>query len=136
MYKKNQFIQITRKTKKLFVFTLASCLTGILSTSISQASDIEIYKNPTEKGHTIVMLALDNSYSMGLTDEGKTQSRLVILKQSLRNVLEGVKDAQGNYIITPLPDNTIVGLSTFGVDPRHGRILVPARPLNQWVIWE
>ena len=79
------------------------------------------------------MLALDNSYSMGLTDSGKNKSRLAILKDSLRDVLQGVKDANGNYTTTPLPDNTIVGLSVFGNGPRHGRILVAARALNERV---
>lgn len=134
MYKKNQINKIKQQVKSLMVFILSVNLIGVVITSAVQASDIEIYKNPTVKGHTIVMLALDNSYSMGLTDVGKTKNRLDILKQSLRSVLEGVKDAQGNYTTTPLPDNTIVGLSTFGTSPRHGRIVVPARPLNEWVI--
>ncbi len=80
------------------------------------------------------MLALDNSYSMGLIDTGKKKTRLDILKESLREVLQGVKDMNGNYTTTPLPDNTIVGLSMFGTSPRHGQIVVPARPLNEWVI--
>ena len=132
MYKKDQLKKIRQNAKKVIACVLSVSLTGVVTTSVVQASDIEIYKNPTVKGHTIVMLALDNSYSMGLTDVGKTKNRLDILKQSLRNVLEGVKDAQGNYTTTPLPDNTIVGLSTFGLDPRHGKILVAARPLNAW----
>ncbi|MDY6456262.1 vWA domain-containing protein [Acinetobacter faecalis] len=134
MYKKMNQNKIKQTTKKLFVCALSTSLTGVFSTSISHASDIEIYKNPTAKSHTIVMLALDNSYSMGLTDSGKNKSRLAILKESLRDVLQGVKDAKGNYITTPLPDDTIVGLSTFGTDPRHGKILVAARPLNQWAV--
>ncbi|MDY6459754.1 PilC/PilY family type IV pilus protein [Acinetobacter faecalis] len=129
MYKNN----IKQNTKKLLACLISASLTGIFSTSISYASDIEIYKNPTVKGHTIVMLALDNSYSMGLTDSGKNKSRLAILKDSLRDVLQGVKDVNGNYTTTPLPDNTIVGLSTFGTGPRHGRIVVPARALNTMV---
>ncbi|MDY6537675.1 hypothetical protein SKM62_12270, partial [Acinetobacter faecalis] len=129
MYKNN----IKQNTKKLLACLISASLTGIFSTSISYASDIEIYKNPTVKGHTIVMLALDNSYSMGLTDSDKNKSRLAILKDSLRDVLQGVKDVNGNYTTTPLPDNTIVGLSTFGTGPRHGRIVVPARALNTMV---
>lgn len=118
----------------VLVCALSAVITGVYSTAITHASDIEIYQNPTVKGHTIVMLALDNSVSMGRVDPEKTKSRLNILKESLINILEGVKDAQGNYIITPLPDTTIVGLSTFGTTPRHGKIVVAARPLNQWVI--
>ncbi len=133
MYKKMNQNKIKQNTKKLFVCALSTSLTGVFSTSISHASDIEIYKNPTAKSHTIVMLALDNSYSMGLTDSGKNKSRLAILKESLRDVLQGVKDVNGNYTTTPLPDNTIVGLSTFGTGPRHGRIVVPARALNTMV---
>ena len=133
MYKKMNQNKIKQNTKKLLSCVISASLTGLFSTSISHASDIEIYKNPTVKGHTIVMLALDNSYSMGLTDSRKNKSRLAILKDSLRDVLQGVKDANGNYTTTPLPDNTIVGLSVFGNGPRHGRIVVPARALNTMV---
>ncbi|MDY6467977.1 PilC/PilY family type IV pilus protein [Acinetobacter faecalis] len=134
MYKKMNQNKIKQTTKKLFVCALSTSLTGAFSAAITHASDIEIYKNPTVKSHTIVMLALDNSYSMDIKDAGKSKTRLEILKQSLKEVLEGVKDAKGNYITTPLPDDTIVGLSTFGTDPRHGKILVAARPLNQWAV--
>ena len=71
MNKKMNQSKIKQNTKKLLSCVISASLTGVFSTSISHASDIEIYKNPTVKGHTIVMLALDNSYSMGLIDTGK-----------------------------------------------------------------
>ncbi|WP_163121543.1 PilC/PilY family type IV pilus protein [Acinetobacter portensis] len=125
--------KIRKIGSKIFVCALSASLMGVFTTAITHASDIEIYKNPTVKGKTIVMLALDYSYRMGLTDTGKNKTRLAILKQSLKEALEGVKDAKGNYTITPLPDTTIVGLSTLGTGPRHGKIVVAARALNDWV---
>ena len=103
-------------------FASAFAGTMLITSSVVQASDLQIYANPTAGQKTIVMM-LDTSGSMGGKDSGQTGTRLTGLKNGMNAFLDsnatelvGVKVALGHY-------------STNG-DGKTGRILVPAATLG------
>ncbi|WP_257224433.1 MULTISPECIES: PilC/PilY family type IV pilus protein [unclassified Acinetobacter] len=96
--------------------------TCVLTASVAQASDLQIYATPEAGQKTIVMM-LDTSGSMGDSDSGQTGSRLYRLKQGMYKLLES---NDGNLT------NTKVGLGRFwGSSSRDGGyILVEAAKMG------
>ena len=92
--------------------------TCVLTASVAQASDLQIYATPTAGQKTIVMM-LDTSGSMGGTDKGQTGSRLTRLKNGMYALLNSDE---------PVLRETKVGLGNYssGGDGRTGQILVEA----------
>jgi type IV pilus assembly protein PilY1 len=139
-FKKNKFIGVQMKVVS---FSLSAVFTALVASSVTQASDIQIYQNPTAKNFPILMLAIDNSTSMTANDaiyKNSTVTRMAALQKSLVDALNA-KDASGNYKI---PSTAYIGISTFTASGEYGisadwtlsgtsrvaKILVPARKLT------
>ncbi|WP_335982827.1 PilC/PilY family type IV pilus protein [Acinetobacter haemolyticus] len=101
-------------------FAWAFTGTMLVASSIVQASDMQIYANPTAGKKTIVMM-LDTSGSMGDSDTGQTGSRLTRLKAGMNAFLDS-NDATLS--------NVSVGLGHYSLGSKRGKILVPAAPLG------
>jgi type IV pilus assembly protein PilY1 len=108
-------------TKKKLVSALSLLMTGLVSTSVSNASDISIYR-AAEKGTITLMFLLDNSGSMGSAD-GTGVTRLERVRSGMIDVLAGGNGAAA------LSNDKIIGLSSF-YNSSSGYVLVPARALN------
>jgi len=91
-----------------------------MTSSVVQASDLQIYASPTAGKKTIVMM-LDTSGSM--TNNSYGENRLAMLKNGMNAFL-----ASNN----PVLNDTRVGLGNFSADgdSRSGQILVAAAPLG------
>ena len=87
------------------------------------ASDIELYKAP-QASETTLMFMLDVSGSMNPESNDYRENRLESLKNGMTSLLQG-SSSQG---ISPIPDNLVVGLATFGGST--GRIKVEAKALG------
>ncbi|WP_000768960.1 VWA domain-containing protein, partial [Acinetobacter baumannii] len=94
--------------------------TWLMTSSVVQASDLQIYASPTAGKKTIVMM-LDTSGSM--TSNSYGENRLAMLKDGMNAFL-----ASNN----PVLNDTRVGLGNFSAngDSRSGQILVAAAPLG------
>ncbi|WP_216070608.1 PilC/PilY family type IV pilus protein [Acinetobacter oleivorans] len=94
--------------------------TWLVTSSVAQASDLQIYASPTAGKKTIVMM-LDTSGSM--TSNSYNENRLAMLKNGMNAFL-----ASNN----PVLNDTRVGLGNFSAngDSRSGQILVAAAPLG------
>ena len=94
--------------------------TWLMTSSVVQASDLQIYASPTAGKKTIVMM-LDTSGSM--TNNSYSENRLAMLKNGMNAFL-----ASNN----PILNDTRVGLGNFSAngDSRSGQILVAAAPLG------
>ena len=94
--------------------------TWLMTSSVVQASDLQIYASPTAGKKTIVMM-LDTSGSM--TNNSYGENRLAMLKNGMNAFL-----ASNN----PVLNDTRVGLGNFSAngDSRSGQILVAAAPLG------
>ncbi len=94
--------------------------TWLMTSSVVQASDLQIYASPTAGKKTIVMM-LDTSGSM--TSNSYGENRLAMLKNGMNAFL-----ASNN----PVLNDTRVGLGNFSADgdSRSGQILVAAAPLG------
>lgn len=94
--------------------------TWLMTSSVVQASDLQIYASPTAGKKTIVMM-LDTSLSM--TSNSYGENRLAMLKEGMNAFL-----ASNN----PVLNDTRVGLGNFSAngDSRSGQILVAAAPLG------
>lgn len=94
--------------------------TWLVTSSVAQASDLQIYASPTAGKKTIVMM-LDTSGSM--TSNSYNENRLAMLKNGMNAFL-----ASNN----PILNDTRVGLGNFSAngDSRSGQILVAAAPLG------
>ncbi|WP_410169794.1 pilus assembly protein PilY [Acinetobacter towneri] len=97
--------------------------TCVLTASVAQASDLQIYATPEAGQKTIVMM-LDTSGSMGDSDRGQTGSRLYRLKQGMYKLLDSTD--------SNLPE-TKVGLGRFWASGNYdgGKILVEAEKLGK-----
>ncbi|WP_228154814.1 pilus assembly protein [Acinetobacter indicus] len=116
---------------KFKLATLAASITTLICASTtSHAADLEIYKIPENStGTATLLLMLDTSGSMAWTMGGSgytsasNPSRMSILKQGLRDVLQGTQT-------TPrVADKIVMGLATFAGD--NGYIRIPAKPLGE-----
>jgi len=94
--------------------------TWLVTSSVAQASDLQIYASPTAGKKTIVMM-LDTSGSM--TSNSYNENRLAMLKNGMNDFL-----ASNN----PVLNDARVGLGNFSAngDSRSGQILVAAAPLG------
>lgn len=126
----NKFLQekkVTSLKQKGLVLAVSTILTAIVTTSVTQASDIQIYQNPTATNYPIIMLAIDTSPSMDISDatyKGVTMSRISALRKSLVDALQA-KNVDGSYKI---PDITYMGISRF--DTKRGKIWIAAKRLD------
>lgn len=113
--------------QKGLVLAVSAILATMVSTSVTQASDIQIYQNPTATNYPIIMLAIDTSPSMDINDatyKGVTRTRIAALKLSLVDALQA-KNVDGSYKI---PDITYMGISRF--DTKRGKIWIAAKRLD------
>lgn len=95
--KKNRHFQL----KPLTVAVISTFSSLVCLSTVSQATDLQIYAKP-EGGQTTILLMLDNSGSMKFTDTGVTGTRLARLKAGVNDLL--TKD------IVNLDDGTRVDL--------------------------
>lgn len=110
---------------------LAASITTLICASVtSHAADLEIYKIPENStGTATLLLMLDTSGSMAWTMGGSgstsasNPSRMSILKQGLRDVL------QGSQTTPRVADKIVMGLATFASN--NGYIRIPAKPLGE-----
>lgn len=113
---------------KLLATSIAAVLTGTVATSVTQASDIDIYQE-AKSGQISLMFMLDISGSMENKDGGST-SRINRLKTAMQDLLNG-NTTKG---IQKISDEKVIGLSTLGVYTTTnydlGAVLVPARRLD------
>ena len=126
---------------KILATSIAAISTMLVSTSVTQASDIEIYQD-AKSGDITLMFMLDVSTSMNDKD-GQTQTRWQRVQIAMRDLLNG-NTSKG---ITKISDDKIIGLSTLGAisfnnqgnlnsgsSSSKGAVLVPARRLDTKVI--
>lgn len=120
---------------KVLVASVAAVSTALITTSVTQASDIEIYQD-AKSGDITLMFMLDVSGSMtgNSSYDGTGQTRIARLKTAMDDLLNG----NASKGITKLADDKIIGLSTLGspTNTESGAVLVPARRLNATVIVE
>lgn len=114
---------------KVLAASVAAVSTALITTSVTQASDIEIYQD-AKSGDVTLMFMLDISGSMTNKD-GTTTSRMDKVKVAMRDLLNG-NTSKG---ITRLGDDKIIGLSTLGArlnntDYNAGAVLVDAKSLG------
>lgn len=129
--------KMTNLNRKGLVLAVSTAITTMVITSVTQASDVQIYQNPTVQGKTIIMLMLDTSQSMRKNADAGPKSneiRSAVMERAIHRILNGGLDDNGNTVI-PLADDVIVGLSIFDNTSSTGRgmITVPARQLNSIV---
>lgn len=117
-----------RNTPKLIAMTVSALMTGMVSTSVTQASDIEVYQ-AAKSGDVTLMFMLDISTSMNEKDGG-TQSRWLKVQNAMKDLLNG------SATVTQLGDDKIIGLSTLGAPGNQvaGAVLIPARRLDAKVM--
>ncbi|WP_180126907.1 MULTISPECIES: PilC/PilY family type IV pilus protein [unclassified Acinetobacter] len=112
---------------KVLVASMAAFSTGLVTTSVSQASDIDIYQD-AKSGDITLMFMLDVSGSMTGSGsyDGTGKTRIARLKTAMDNLLNGTAT------IDKLGDDKIIGLSTLGSpsNTESGAVLVPARRLD------
>lgn len=108
--------------KKIQMTVLSASLTALMCSSVTQASDLQIYAMPTAGQKTLVMM-LDTSGSM---TEG-TGVRGVNRIQAMKNGLNAVLDSND-----PKLDNIVMGLGhySYNGDGKTGVIKVEAKKLG------
>ncbi|MCO8093802.1 PilC/PilY family type IV pilus protein [Acinetobacter lwoffii] len=121
---KNNFLSSCRY--RVLAASVAALSTALVTTSVTQAGDIEIYQN-AKSGDITLMFMLDISGSMGSTDAGVSGTRLKRVQDAMSDLLSG-NTAKG---ITRLDDDKIIGLATF--DYSVGHVRIPARRLGDIV---
>ncbi len=130
---KKNFLNLYRY--KVLAASIAAISTVLVTTSVTQASDIEIYQD-AKSGDITLMFMLDVSGSMtgNSSYDGTGQTRIARLKTAMDDLLNG----NASKGITKLADDKIIGLSTLGspTNTESGAVLVPARRLNATVIVE
>lgn len=109
---------------KVLTASIAAMSTLIITSSVVQASDIDIYQD-AKSGDITLMFMLDISTSMNEKD-GQTNSRWQRIQNAMKDLLNG------SSTVTKLTDDKIIGLSTIGAPGNQiaGAILVPARRLD------
>ena len=125
----------TKKTyrRKLLATSVAAVCSMIFTTSVSQASDIDIYQQ-AKSGQITLMFMLDISGSMGGNSgyiDGESTDRMTRLKTAMLDLLQGNTSKK----IERLSDDKVIGLSTLGAKVNYnyyhaGAVLIPARRLD------
>lgn len=126
---------------KVLTASIAAISTLLITSSVVQASDIDIYQD-AKSGDITLMFMLDVSTSMNEKD-GQTQTRWQRVQVAMRDLLSG-NTAKG---VERIGDDKIIGLSTLGAisfnnkgdlnsgsSSSRGAVLVPARRLDAKVI--
>lgn len=129
-----QIQKIAKKSYRrhnLLATSIAAVCTAMVATSVTQASDIDIYQE-AKSGQITLMFMLDISGSMGSTDGGKT-TRIDRVKTAMKDLLNGNTSTIPK--IEKISDDKVIGLSTLGVYQNYsaystGAVLVPARRLD------
>ncbi|WP_180162866.1 hypothetical protein [Acinetobacter sp. YH12069] len=116
--------------QKILATSIAAIYTGLVASSVAQASDIDIYQE-AKSGDITLMFVLDISGSMGNSDSGTTGSRIQRLKIAMTDLLQGNTTKK----ILPISDDKVIGISTLGAKYNNnnyntGAVLVPARRLD------
>lgn len=128
---KNNFLSLYGY--KVLVASITALSTVLVTTSVTQASDIEIYQD-AKSGDVTLMFMLDVSGSMTGSGsyDGTGQYRITRLKTAMNDLLNG----NASKGITKLADDKIIGLSTLGspTNTESGAVLVPARRLNTTIV--
>lgn len=113
--------------KKIQISVLSAALTALMCSSVTQASDLQIYAMPTAGQKTIVMM-VDVSGSMdwnmaGNTTNNTNSKRITQLKNGIRAVLDSDD---------PKLENVVLGLGKFPrtSSTKESIILVPAAKLG------
>ncbi|MFV5404442.1 pilus assembly protein PilY [Acinetobacter sp. 228] len=118
---------------KVLVASMTALSTVLVTTSVTQASDIDIYQD-AKSGDVTLMFMLDVSGSMtgNGSYDGTGQYRITRLKTAMNDLLNG----NASKGITKLADDKIIGLSTLGspTNTESGAVLVPARRLNTTIV--
>ena len=97
-----------RNTTQKLVFLASLLMTNLVCTSVTQASDISIYR-AAQTGNITLMFMLDNSGSM--SNSGSYDSTGVT---RLERVRSGMIDVlAGGSGVSALSDDKIIGLSSF-----------------------
>ena len=120
--------KITSLKRKGLVLAVSAVITSMVTTSVAQASDIQIYQNPSATSYPIIMLAIDNSPSMGAQDvtyNGAVTTRIAALKQSLVDAL----NARNTDNTFKIPDRAYIGVAVFATASRS-KVLVEAKRLD------
>lgn len=114
---------------KVLAASVAAVSTALITTSVTQASDIEIYQD-AKSGDVTLMFMLDISTSMtgNGSYDGTNKTRIVRVKEAMKDLLQG----NASKGITALTDDKIIGLSTLGAATfdEGSAVLVPARKLS------
>ncbi|WP_411683947.1 pilus assembly protein PilY [Acinetobacter indicus] len=121
---------------KVLAASVAAISTVLVTTSVTQASDIEIYQD-AKSGDITLMFMLDISNSMNNTDSGVTGTRIARVKKAMVDLLQG----NASKGIARISDDKIIGLSTLGHlvgntgtnFKNTGAVWIPARRLNEQV---
>lgn len=123
---------------KVLVISIAAISTMLVSTSVTQASDIDIYQD-AKSGEVTLMFMLDISNSMNNSDKGAVGTRTERVKTAMRDLLQG--NVQKG--VKRIDDDKIIGLSTLGFLVNNtqsnnnyrntGAVHVPARKLSEIV---
>ena len=121
---KNRFIPEMKHTQLSRGITFASAFMGtmLITSSVVQASDLQIYANPTAGKKTIVMM-LDTSGSMSPSQNNYREDRIQTLKNGMNTFLNSTN---------PILNDVRVGLGHYSVggNGKSSRILVAAEPLG------
>ena len=116
---------------KVLAASIAALSTTLTTTSVTQASDIEIYQD-AKSGDITLMFLIDVSGSMDEKD-GTGKMRITRVKDAMEALLNGTNK---------ISDDKIIGLSTLGAlkwtgynssNNNNGAIIVPARALGYQV---
>lgn len=119
--------KILKSLKPKFLTACISAFsTGMVLSSVVQASDIDVYQQ-ARSGDITLMFLLDLSGSMETRDSGQTQTRIQLVRSAMIDVLQGNATKQ----IIRIDDDKIIGLSTF--ENNTGTVRIPARRLGDMV---
>ncbi|WP_104490276.1 PilC/PilY family type IV pilus protein [Acinetobacter indicus] len=116
---------------KVLAASVAAVSTALITTSVTQASDIEIYQD-AKSGTVTLMFVLDISGSMVDNKDGFTQNRMERVKVAMKDVL------LGSSTVKKIDDDKVVGLSTLPYftgnstynTEKRTQVVIPARRLD------
>ncbi|WP_180111952.1 PilC/PilY family type IV pilus protein [Acinetobacter sp. YH12136] len=114
---------------KVLAASVAAVSTALITTSVTQASDIEIYQD-AKSGTVTLMFVLDISGSMVQNKDGFTQNRMERVKVAMKDVL------LGSSTVKKIDDDKVVGLSTlpyftgYNNTEKRTQVVIPARRLD------
>ena len=121
---------------KVLAASIAALSTTLTTTSVTQASDIEIYQD-AKSGDVTLMFLIDVSGSMSGSSsrDGTGVDRIDRVKNAMKDLLQG----NATKGVTQLADDKIIGLGTlattkygsYSSSGSYAAMVVPARRLNE-----